>query len=126
MAGPYRAGPTGETGPVEHVFSGTVVEWRGPAPYFFVPLPDEEAADVREVAAAATYGWGVVPVAATVGGTAFETSLIPRDGGYLLPLKNAVRLPLGLAAGSDVTVHLTVRLGTGRAGSEKRACPPRP
>ena len=57
-------------------------------------VPGDEAAELRERAALATYGWGVVPVEARVGGTAFETSLVPRDGGYLLPLKNAVRLPL--------------------------------
>ncbi len=91
-------------------FRGRVVEWRGPAPYYFVPLPEPEAADVREVAAMATYGWGVVPVEATIGGRAFETSLFPKDGGYLLPLKSAVRTPQGIGAGDEVDVGLTVRL----------------
>ncbi len=91
-------------------FTGTVVEWRGPAPYFFVPLPEEEAADVREVAAEASYGWGVVPVEGRVGEVTFTTSLFPKDGGYLVPLKDAVRRPHGLSPGDDVTVELTVRL----------------
>ncbi|MFE7854932.1 DUF1905 domain-containing protein [Streptomyces sp. NPDC057403] len=95
---------------MELAFTGRVVEWRGPAPYYFVALPDEESADVREVAASATYGWGVVPVEARVGEVAFTTSLFPRDGGYLLPLKNAVRVPQGVAAGDEVTVRMTVRL----------------
>ncbi|MCD7443399.1 DUF1905 domain-containing protein [Streptomyces lincolnensis] len=94
------------------VFAGPVIEWRGPAPYYFVVVPDEESADIREVAAMATYGWGVVPVAARIGGTSFETSLFPKDGGYLLPLKKAVRTPQGLAAGDDVAVEMTVLLGT--------------
>ncbi|WLW50603.1 DUF1905 domain-containing protein [Streptomyces sp. YU58] len=94
------------------VFAGPVIEWRGPAPYYFVVVPDEESADIREVAAMATYGWGVVPVAARIGGTSFETSLFPKDGGYLLPLKKAVRTPQGLAAGDDVSVEMTVLLGT--------------
>ncbi|MEU6213139.1 DUF1905 domain-containing protein [Streptomyces sp. JL4002] len=92
------------------VFVSRVIEWRGPAPYYFVPVPEEESADVRQVAAMATYGWGVVPVEARMGEVAFETSLFPRDGGYLLPVKNAVRTPLGLAAGDEVTVEMTVRL----------------
>ncbi|MEV6682081.1 DUF1905 domain-containing protein [Streptomyces erythrochromogenes] len=92
------------------VFDGRVVEWRGPAPFYFVPVPEEHSADVRQVAAMATYGWGVVPVAARIGGVTFETSLFPRDGGYWLPVKNAVRTPLGLAAGDEVTVEMTVRL----------------
>lgn len=97
---------------MEFVFAGRVVEWRGPAPYYFIPVPDEESAYIREVATAASYGWGVIPVQARIGGTAFETSLFPKDGGYLLPLKNAVRKPQGLSAGDDVTVEMSVRLGT--------------
>jgi hypothetical protein len=54
---------------VDVVFRGRVIEWRGPAPYFFVPVPQEESGDIREVAAMASYGWGVVPVDARVGGS---------------------------------------------------------
>jgi hypothetical protein len=96
---------------VRVVFTGTVVEWRGPAPYYFVPVPPEESADIREVAATATYGWGVVPVEGLLGEVPFTTSLFPKDGGYLVPLKEAVRRPHGLTAGDAVTVELTVRLG---------------
>jgi hypothetical protein len=92
------------------MFAGTVIEWRGPSPYYFVPVPDEESADIGEVAAMATYGWGVIPVLARIGETDFETSLFPKDGGYLLPLKDAVRKPQGITAGQNVTVGLTVRL----------------
>jgi len=66
---------------VELVFAGRVIEWRGPSPYYFVPVPDEESADIREVAAMATYGWGVIPVEARIGEVAFGTSLFPKDGG---------------------------------------------
>ncbi|MFI6463768.1 DUF1905 domain-containing protein [Streptomyces sp. NPDC050528] len=95
------------------VFTGRVIEWRGPSPYYFVPVPDEESADIREVAALASYGWGVIPVEATVGEVVFTTSLFPRDGGYLLPLKNAVRKPRGLAADDEVRVEMSVRLQPG-------------
>jgi hypothetical protein len=95
---------------VELAFTGRVIEWRGPAPYYFVSVPDQECADIREVAALASYGWGVIPVEARIGGTAFTTSLFPKDGGYLLPLKNAVRVPSGLSAGDHVAIRMTVRL----------------
>jgi uncharacterized protein DUF1905 len=91
-------------------FTGRVIEWRGPSPFYFVPVPAEEAATIREVAAIATYGWGVIPVEARVGEVAFTTSLFPKDGGYLLPLKDAVRKPQGLSVGDDVAVEVTVRL----------------
>ncbi|MEV6996509.1 DUF1905 domain-containing protein [Streptomyces sp. NPDC093982] len=95
---------------MELVFTGRVIEWRGPAPYYFLRVPDEESADIREVAAMATYGWGVIPVEARIGEVAFETSLFPKDGGYLLPLKNAVRKPQGIGAGDELSVEMTVRL----------------
>lgn len=92
------------------VFTGRVIEWRGPSPYHFVRVPDEESADIHEVAATATYGWGVIPVRARIGEVEFDASLFPKDDGYLLPLKNAVRRPQCLATGDDVTVEMTVRL----------------
>jgi hypothetical protein len=97
---------------VQLVFSGRVIEWRGPSPYFFVPVPAEESADIHEVAALASYGWGVIPVGARISEVSFETSLFPKDGGYLLPLKDAVRKPLGAAPDDEVTVEMTVRLST--------------
>ncbi|MEU6511550.1 MULTISPECIES: DUF1905 domain-containing protein [unclassified Streptomyces] len=95
---------------MELAFAGRVVEWRGPAPYYFVAVPDAECADIRDVAAMASYGWGVIPVEARIGATSFTTSLFPKDGGYLLPLKTAVRRPEGLAEGDEVAVAMTVRL----------------
>lgn len=93
---------------MELEFSGEVIEWRGPAPYFYVPVPDDESDDIREIAAAVTYGWGVIPVVATIGGTTWETSLFPKDGRYLLPLKDAVRKPEKIATGDTVEVRMIV------------------
>ncbi|WP_030273804.1 DUF1905 domain-containing protein [Streptomyces sp. NRRL B-24484] len=92
------------------VFAGHVIEWRGPSPYYFVPVPDEQSADIQEVATRASYGWGVIPVEARIGDVAFTTSLFPKDGAYLLPLKTAVRTPHALSPGDEVTVEMTVRL----------------
>ena len=95
---------------MELTFAGRVVEWRGPAPYYFVPLPEEESTAIHEVAAMASYGWGVIPVEASIDELDFETSLFPKDGGYLLPLKDAVRRPLGLATDDQVDVRMTIRI----------------
>ena len=94
---------------MEFVFTSRVIEWRGPAPYYFVPVPDEESTAIREVDPMAGYGWGVIPIEARIGETAFSTALFPKDGGYVMPLKNAVRKPFGFVAGDNVTVELTVR-----------------
>ncbi|WP_405535600.1 DUF1905 domain-containing protein [Streptomyces sp. NBC_00075] len=97
---------------MELAFAGRVIEWRGPAPYYFVPVPDEESADIREVAAMASYGWGVIPVEARIGEVVFETSLFPKGGGYLLPLKAAVRKRQDISVGDDVAVEISVRLSS--------------
>lgn len=89
-------------------FTATLIEWRGPAPYVYAPLPLEAAAAVRGVAKAASYGWGVIPVRATIDGVAFTTSLFPRDGTYLLPLKVAVRKRTSVTVGDSVAVEMTI------------------
>ena len=101
---------------VEFDFAGTVIEWRGPAPYHFVALPDWVAEQIAVVARAVSYGWGMIPVAATVGETDFTTSLFPKDGGYVVPLKDKVRDAEELDVGDVVTVRLTIDVDRPRRG----------
>jgi len=95
---------------LEFEFQGRVVNWRGPAPYHFVALPDWVAEEVALVARAVTYGWGVIPVEATIGRTTWTTSLFPKDGGYLLPVKDAVRAAEGLVVDSAAEITLRIRV----------------
>jgi hypothetical protein len=60
------------------------------------------------MAAQLTYGWGVIPVLGKIGKTEFSTALIPKDGRYYLPIKNAVRFAEKLEVGSEVTVSMTL------------------
>jgi len=92
-------------------FEADVIVWRGPSPYFFAPVPATDADEIQRVARAASYGWGVIPVQATIGETTFTTSLFPRDGTYLLPLKDAVRRKVEITAGDRIAVAMTVRFG---------------
>jgi hypothetical protein len=89
-------------------FTATLIEWRGPAPFLFAPVPDELTPEIRFAAREASYGWGVVPVTATIGGTTFTTSLFPRGGGYLLPIKVAVQRAEALGVGDAVAVAMTI------------------
>jgi hypothetical protein len=93
---------------VERVFSGDIWEWRGPAPYHFVWVPDDEAEQIQETAAAVTYGWGMVPVTVTIGETRMTTSLWPKDGRYVVPLKDKLRQAEGLALGDVVELRLSI------------------
>lgn len=87
---------------------GAVFSWRGPSPYHFVTVPDEESAALKAASAAVTYGWGMIPVTATIGGTGWTTSLFPKDGCYLIPLKDKVRDAEGLDVDDVVTIALHV------------------
>jgi hypothetical protein len=93
---------------VDLEFSGEIWSWRGPAPYHFVTVPDDECGALEAAAPLVSYGWGVIPVAARIGGTEWTTSLFPKDGGYLVPLKDAVRKAERLALGDLVTIRLVV------------------
>jgi uncharacterized protein DUF1905 len=91
---------------MEMAFSGQAIEWRGPAPHVFVPLPEEESDTIEAMKSMLTYGWGVIPVTARVGDTEFRTSLFPKDGVFLLPLKVAVRRAEGIDVGDEVEVRM--------------------
>lgn len=86
--------------------SGTVFYWRGPSPFYYLRVPDDVATYIHDVASQVTYGWGVIPVTATIGGTSFTTSLFPKDGGYLVPIKVAVRGAEGIELDDEITVGL--------------------
>ncbi|UVO50207.1 DUF1905 domain-containing protein [Sphingomonas sp. SUN019] len=90
------------------VFEAAVIEWRGPAPFYFVAIPSEHLGEVSYAAREASYGWGCVPVTASIASASFETSLFPKDGGYLLPLRAAVRVQAGIAPGDNVCVRMRI------------------
>ena len=87
-------------------FSGEIVHWRGPAPFYFVAVPDEPSAAIEAVSPLVSYGWGAVPAKVRIGHTDFRTALFPKDERYLLPVKRAVRTAESLALGDVVAVQL--------------------
>jgi Domain of unknown function (DUF1905) len=89
-------------------FSGEILYWRRPAPYYFVSVPEDKCVDLHTISKHVSYGWGVIPVDARIGRTVFETSLFPKAGGYLVPLKDVVRHAEGLDEGETVTMRLKV------------------
>jgi len=95
-------------------FAGAVWYWRGPSPYYFVRVPPELSEDLADLAADVSYGWGMIPVEVTLDGRTWETSLWPKDGGYVVPIRARVRRDLGLDTDDIVTVHLTVATREGR------------
>ena len=94
---------------MEFEFSNALWEWRGPAPFYFLSVPAEMADEIREAARVVSYGWGMIPVIAQIGGIDFKTSMFAKDGTYVLPIKSIVRVPLNLQVGDQVEVWM--RLG---------------
>ncbi len=93
---------------MELTVSGEVWWWHGPAPFHFVTVSDADAEELKAISPDVSYGWGMIPVAGTLGGTSFTTSLWPKDGSYVVPLKDAVRAAEDVELGDVVTVELRV------------------
>ncbi len=89
-------------------FAGEVWFWRGPSPFHFVTVPEEESAELRAVSSLVTYGWGVIPVTARIGNTTWTTSLFPKNDAYLVPLRASVREAEDIELGDRVDVVLEV------------------
>jgi hypothetical protein len=92
---------------VEFVFAGEMIEWRGPAPFYFVRLGEDLSGAIKFAAKGLEY-WGQVPVTVTIGETRFTTGLFPKGGVYLLPVKNLVRKAEALEVGMVVEGRLLV------------------
>ena len=96
-----------DPGPMQ--FVGELFEWRGPSPYHYIRVPADLCEELRELSPLLTYGWGVIPVTVRIGDGEWTTSLFPKDGGYLVPIKDAIRLSQGLVLGDLVAVELAIR-----------------
>jgi len=91
-------------------FTGEIWYWRGPAPFCFVSVPEEQSNELKAILPLITYGWGMIPVQARIGDTAFTTSMFHKDGLYVLPIKDVVRKAEGIDVGDNVTAHIAVKL----------------
>ncbi len=89
-------------------FNGKIWFWKGPAPWYFVTIPAEQCRDLRAISRIVTYGWGMIPVHVRIGKTEWTTSLWPKDGRYIVPIKASVRKAENLEEGDEVTVQLEV------------------
>jgi hypothetical protein len=90
-------------------FTGEIWFWRGPAPHHFITVPEDESAILHDEAAFVSYGWGMIPVTVRIGESQFATSLFPKDGGYIVPIKADVRRREGLDVGDAPIVQLRLR-----------------
>ena len=90
-------------------FDGEIWFWRGPAPWYFVTVPAEQCRALQTVSKIVAYGWGMIPASVRIGETEWTTSLFPKNGGYIVPIKARVRIGENLGEGDTVTLQLTIR-----------------
>ncbi|MCA9358182.1 DUF1905 domain-containing protein [Candidatus Kaiserbacteria bacterium] len=81
------------------------------ANWYFVTVPKKMSTEIKEGFGKYARGFGSLPVAVTVGKTAWETSIFPdtRSGTYLLPIKAKVRKEEALFADDVIAVSFKVR-----------------
>jgi hypothetical protein len=91
-------------------FTGKIIFWRGPAPFYFVSVPDEQSQVIKSISKIVTYGWGVIPTNVTIGKTLFYTALFPKNGHYLVPIKKDVRDAENLDIGDEISLQLVFLL----------------
>ncbi len=90
-------------------FEGEIFYWRGPAPFLFVAVPEEPSRNLKAISASVTYGWGVIPVHVQIGETEWKTSLFPKEGRYLVPIRMSVQKSEDLKVGDRVVIQLEVK-----------------
>ncbi|MBO9712324.1 DUF1905 domain-containing protein [Sphingomonas sp.] len=101
------------------LFEAELWRWQAEPPakgaWFFVTIRDEAADAVRALAferraLGGARGFGSVRLRVSVEGVGFETSAFPHaaSGGYVLPVKAAVRRDAGVGEGDRVEVGIWV------------------
>jgi hypothetical protein len=91
-------------------FKGKIFYWKGPAPFYFVTIPEEYSLQIKDISKMVTYGWGVIPVSIRIGETEFKTSLFPKDGKYLVPVKKIVRDAEDIKESDEIFVQMGIQL----------------
>lgn len=91
---------------LEHQTLSPLVEWRGPAPFYFLKLDPDEAKSLHDIVKDLTYGWGVIPVKVKIDEEVFETSIFPREGTFFVPVKKDIRVKTDIQTGQMVAATL--------------------
>lgn len=87
-------------------FRGRIWHWRGPAPHHFVTCPVQVSDALEAGVYGQSYGWGAIPVSVRIGEVGWQTSVFPKDGRYVVPIKADVRRRLGVDVGDEVAIVL--------------------
>lgn len=90
-----------------------VIEWRGPAPFYFGLFPQDVGEQIASEIPEWSYGWGCFYADVAVAGETFETALMPYQGSFVIPLRVRVRKLLGIELGDTFEATVTLKRSKG-------------
>ena len=95
-------------GKINYEFSAKAWQHSAPNGWYFVSLPTEIAAEIREHCKWQEEGWGRLKATANIGTTEWETALWfdTKHKTYLLPLKAEIRKKENVKVDKDITVKI--------------------
>ena len=99
-------------------FTGDIWHWRGPSPYYFVTVPDEESHHLHAVSTVVTYGWGMIPVRARIGATEWQTIRMVVLPAARSGIVAAIILGMGRAVGETMAVIMVTGNASSRVAGE--------
>lgn len=90
-------------------FTAELWRWEAQSGWFFVSLPEDASAMIRE-RPRPPRGFGSVRVRVAIGTSTWTTSVFPdaSRGVYVLPMKKSVRAAESLGEGDPADIHLEV------------------
>ena len=88
-------------------FTAELWEWSAQGGWFFVTLPAEDSAEIRDQPRPRR-GFGSIRVEVTIGDSRWKTSIFPdsKAGSYVLPVKKAIRVAEDIADGDPIEVEV--------------------
>jgi hypothetical protein len=100
---------------INFAFTGKCWIWQGKVSWYFITLPVDKSEEIKFFSDnhfGKRRGWGSVRVSASVGDTAWDTSIFPASNleAYILPIKAEVRKKQKIAEGDDVKVSLQISI----------------
>ena len=102
---------------MDSTFSAELFEWRGPAPFYWLALPQTYVTTSGRKQLRPLTGGAPSSVSVRIGATEWETLPLPRNGEYVLPVKKDVRAKERFGDGDTVTVAMSVSPRGGRAAN---------
>ena len=95
---------------LQYTFRATLWRWSANASWVFLTVPAAASDEIDDRHGGTAAGFGAVKVKVRIGTSAWRTSIFPSTahGGYVLPVKKAVRSAEGVSVDDEVTVLLDV------------------